>query len=52
MSFTKEKIAAAAKHLRRADRVMRDCIDRVGPFTLKPQRDRFSMLVRSIISQQ
>ncbi len=31
---------------------MRGIIDEVGPFTLRPQRDRFRMLVRSIISQQ
>lgn len=31
---------------------MRELIRRVGPFTLRPERDRFRMLVRSIISQQ
>jgi DNA-3-methyladenine glycosylase II len=31
---------------------MRDAIRRVGPFTLKLQRDRFLVLVRAIISQQ
>lgn len=31
---------------------MRRLIDQVGPFTLRPERDRFVMLVRSIISQQ
>ncbi len=31
---------------------MRQLIDTVGPFTLKARRDRFGMLVRSIISQQ
>lgn len=31
---------------------MREMIDEVGPCTLQPQRDRFGMLVRSIISQQ
>jgi len=31
---------------------MRAAIDAVGPFALRPQRDRFAMLVRSIISQQ
>ncbi len=31
---------------------MRRLIDDVGPFTLKPQRGGFSMLVRSILSQQ
>ena len=31
---------------------MRSIIDVVGPFTLRPERNRFWMLVRSIISQQ
>lgn len=31
---------------------MRSVISAVGPFTLAPDRDRFRMLVRSIISQQ
>lgn len=43
---------SAVRHLRRRDRVLRGVIDRVGPFTLKPQRDRFRSLVRAIIAQQ
>jgi DNA-3-methyladenine glycosylase II len=43
---------AAVEHLRRRDRVMRRVIEEVGAFTLRPERDRFRMLVRSIISQQ
>jgi len=39
-------------HFRRRDPIMARAIERVGPFTLKPTRDRFAMLVRSIISQQ
>ena len=31
---------------------MRAVIDAVGPFTLRLERDRFAMLIRSIISQQ
>ena len=31
---------------------MKAMIDAVGPFTLRLERDRFGMLVRSIISQQ
>ena len=46
------KIDQAREHLRECDSVMRGMIDRVGPFTLRPERDRFWMLVRSIISQQ
>ena len=52
MAITKETIRAARRHLRQNDAVMRAMIDEVGPFTLRPHRDRFGMLVRSIISQQ
>lgn len=45
-------IRKARRHLRAADPVMRAVIDAVGPFTLCLERDRFGMLVRSIISQQ
>jgi DNA-3-methyladenine glycosylase II len=45
-------IHKARRHLRGADPVMRAVIDAVGPFTLRLERDRFGMLVRSIISQQ
>ena len=44
--------AAAARHLRKADPIIAGVVKQVGPFALKPQRDRFGMLVRSIISQQ
>lgn len=39
-------------HFRKRDPVIARAIQRVGPFKLKPSRDRFGMLVRSIISQQ
>jgi len=52
MAFTRESIAAARSHLRKQDPIMRRVIDVVGPFTLKAKRDRFQMLVASIISQQ
>lgn len=42
----------AIRHLCRIDPVMRRVIDHVGPCTLKSERDRFWMLVRSILSQQ
>ena len=42
----------ACRHLRNHDPVMRQIIDDVGPFTLRRERNRFWMLVRSIISQQ
>jgi DNA-3-methyladenine glycosylase II len=52
MRFAKDKTDAALVHLRSADPVMRRLIEAVGPFTLRPQRDRFRMLVRSIVAQQ
>ena len=45
-------IAEAVAHLRAADQRLDWLIEQVGPFTLKLERDRFAMLVRSIISQQ
>ncbi len=45
-------IQKARRHLRAADPVMKAVIDAVGPFMLRLERDRFGMLVRSIISQQ
>lgn len=47
-----EDIRRARRHLRAADPVMKRMIDAVGPFTLRLYRDRFGLLVRSIISQQ
>lgn len=52
MAFDSRAVAAARRHLRRQDPTLRRLIDQVGPFTLKARRDRFGMLVRSIISQQ
>ncbi len=52
MAFSADAVAAARRHLRKHDPVMRRLIDVVGPFNLKVRRDRFGMLVRSIISQQ
>ncbi len=42
----------AMRHLRNVDPVMRRVIDHVGACTLRSERDRFWMLVRSILSQQ
>lgn len=44
--------AAYHFHFRRNDPAIHGVIKQVGPYTLKPNRDRFGMLVRSIISQQ
>ena len=52
MTLDQTAIQKARRHLRTADPVMKAVIDAVGPFTLRLERDRFSMLVRSIISQQ
>ena len=51
MSISKAKIQVARKHLLK-DGVMAQIMDDVGPFELRIQRDRFQMLVRSILSQQ
>ena len=52
MALTAKEIEAARRHLRKADEVMREIIHRVGPVKLRLERNRFAMLVRSIISQQ
>lgn len=52
MSLSPQKINRALRHLRAGDPVMCALIRQVGPFRLKPERDRFGILVRSIISQQ
>lgn len=52
MSFTVKEVSAAIRHLQQVDPVMKGLIAQAGPFTLKPKRDRFGMLVRSIVSQQ
>jgi DNA-3-methyladenine glycosylase II len=52
MTLNQTDIQRARRHLRAADPVMKAAIDAVGPFTLRLERDRFGMLVRSIISQQ
>jgi DNA-3-methyladenine glycosylase II len=45
-------LTAAVRHLKRRDPILRPIITEVGPVTLKLERDRFRMLVRSITSQQ
>jgi DNA-3-methyladenine glycosylase II len=46
-----QQIQTGLKQLRK-DRIMRKVIDAVGPFNVRPTRNRFSILVRAIISQQ
>lgn len=52
MPVSASKIDAAIRHLKNADPIIGDLIERAGPFTLKLDRNRFGMLVRSILSQQ
>lgn len=52
MKLTPAQIQIACRRLRTADPVMRLMIDAVGPYTLRFEKDRFGLLVRSIVSQQ
>lgn len=52
MKLTPKHIKQARRHLRASDPVMKTMIDAVGPYTLRFERNRFGMLVRSIVSQQ
>lgn len=47
-----QQVEAGLAHLRASDPALRPLIDAVGPFTLRLERRRFSVLVRAIISQQ
>ena len=46
------EVQTGISHLRTSCPIMRKLIRAVGPFTLRPTRNRFGILVRSIISQQ
>jgi len=52
VAFSRQQIDDALNHLRARDPVMRALIRRVGPCQLRTERNRFGMLVRSILSQQ
>jgi DNA-3-methyladenine glycosylase II len=52
MSFHPDLLSQATRHLRRRDPVLRSVIKRVGPVTVKLEKNRFQALVRSIIAQQ
>ena len=52
MSIDPHTTRQAVRHLKSVDPTMRKLIDRAGPVTLKLQRNRFEVLVKSIISQQ
>ncbi len=47
-----ESFKAGMAHVHTSDPVIRPIIEAVGPITLRPARDRFAVLARSIISQQ
>ena len=51
-TIPQDRVREALKHLRRVDPVIAQVMQQVGSFTLKLERNRFRMLVRSIISQQ
>lgn len=50
--YDEASIRAAVRHLRRADPILADVMRRVGPFSIRLERNRFQALVRSIIAQQ
>jgi DNA-3-methyladenine glycosylase II len=52
MALCPADLLKAQRHLARRDPVLRRLMDVVGPCTLRPNRDRFGALVRSIIAQQ
>jgi len=52
MTSRQSQIEQAVKHLSKCDPVLRRLVRRFGRCTLPRRRDRFGMLVRSIISQQ
>ena len=52
MPLSAQHVKSARLHLRKCDPVLADIIKKVGPCTLKTQRNKFHMLVRSIVSQQ
>lgn len=52
MPFYAQHIKSGRLHLQKNDPVMKRIVKSVGPFQAKTKRDRFGMLVNSIISQQ
>jgi DNA-3-methyladenine glycosylase II len=46
------EIERGMRHLRKADPILREVIQRAGPFQLKLRHDRFHALVFSILAQQ
>jgi DNA-3-methyladenine glycosylase II len=52
MSFDLEVVTKAMRHLRKRDPILRPVIERVGPVTVRLEKNRFQALVGSIIAQQ
>ncbi len=52
MSFEPAAVQKAVRQLSKVDPVLRRVIRDVGPFTLKPDKGGYGILVRSILSQQ
>lgn len=52
MSFDETEVRAGIRYLKTTDPVLGEVIKLVGPFTLKPQKQGYEILVRSILSQQ
>jgi DNA-3-methyladenine glycosylase II len=52
MAAAPTDLSKAQRHLSRRDPVLRQLIKEIGPCTLRTSRDRFGILVRSILSQQ
>ncbi|MCA9111682.1 MAG: DNA-3-methyladenine glycosylase 2 family protein [Planctomycetaceae bacterium] len=52
MSFDPKVVRKAVTHLRTTDPIMRDVIDRLGPFQMKRSRRYFQSLTRAIVAQQ
>ena len=52
MSFDEKEVRAGIRYLKTTDPVLGEVIGLVGPFTLKPQKQGYEILVRSILSQQ
>lgn len=52
MPFRTADIERGIAHLQQRDQILATHIERVGPFLLRTHRDRFELLVRSILSQQ
>lgn len=52
MSFDEKAVQAGIRHLRKRDPILGEVIRSVGAFTLKPRKQGYEILVRSILSQQ